>query len=142
MKIKVVRCTFRGYNSAILFYISSQWSQLETGRIDWVGHLLETDLEINPGTSSLNLRHIVPDKKLYKARTLTKDRNYRGVFINEHLTKARSELLYEARRRVKSKQLKSAWSSDGTILIKFSNETVARISDKNELPELIQLPDQ
>ena len=83
-------------------------------------------------------------QKLYKARTLTKDRNYRGggVFINEHLTKARSELLYETRRRVQSKQLKSAWSSDGTILIKFSNETVARISDKNELPELIQLPDQ
>ena len=78
-------------------------------------------------------------QKLYKARTLTKDR---GVFIYEHLTKARSELLFEARRRVKSKQLKSAWSSDGTILIKFNNETVARISDKNELPELIQLPDQ
>lgn len=81
-------------------------------------------------------------QKLYKARTLTKDRNYRGVFINEHLTKARSELLYEARRRVKSKQLKSAWSSDGTVLIKFNNETVARINDKNELPELIQLPNQ
>ena len=72
MKIKVVRCTFRGYNSAILFYISSQWSQLETGRIDWVGHLLETDLEINPGTSSLNLRHIVPDKNFIRQEHLPK----------------------------------------------------------------------
>ena len=38
--------------------------------------------------------------------TLTKDRGHKGVFINEDLTKARSTLLYEARRRGKSGQLK------------------------------------
>ena len=57
----------------------------------------------------------------YKARILTKSRGYRGVYINEHLTKARGNLLYEARRRVKSKQLKSAWSSDGVVMVKLND---------------------
>ena len=51
----------------------------------------------------------------YKARVLTKSKGYRGVFINEHLTRSRGSVLYEARRRVKSRQLKSAWSMDGAI---------------------------
>ena len=58
----------------------------------------------------------------YRARTSMQDRGYKGVFINEDLTKSRSKLLYEARLRVKSGQLKSAWSSDGTILIKSTND--------------------
>ena len=56
-------------------------------------------------------------QKVYKARARTKQRGYKGIFINEDLTKNRSLLLYEARRRFKSKQLQGAWSSDGTILI-------------------------
>lgn len=77
--------------------------------------------------------------KFYKARVLTKDRGFRGVFVNEHLTKPRSKILYEARRRVKSKQLKSAWSSDGTILIKHFDDSVQKITSENVLPSYVPL---
>ena len=76
--------------------------------------------------------------KFYKARTLTKDRGHKGVFINEDLTKTRSKLLYEARRRVKSGQLKSAWSADGTILTRTSDreghDRISRITSESDLP--------
>ena len=79
----------------------------------------------------------------YRARTLTKDNGYKGVFINEDLTKSRSKLLYEARRRVKSGQLKSAWSSDGSILIKTNiddEEVVSKVNSVSDLPDYIAPP--
>lgn len=86
----------------------------------------------------------------YKARVLTKSRGYKGVFINEHLTKSRGKLLYEARRRVKSKQLKSAWSIDGTVMVKLNDAdpdinfdgTVLRVSSEGDLPAYVPHPDQ
>lgn len=72
-------------------------------------------------------------QKLYKQRTLLKDRGYMGVFLNEDLTKLRMDLLYKARVRVKSKFLKGAWSSDGTILVKDNADVVHRISCEADL---------
>lgn len=67
----------------------------------------------------------------YKKRTLLKDKGYKGTFINEDLTKYRSELLYEARKLVKSNNILSAWSSDGMILIK------ARKDKKNSVHKIL-----
>ena len=81
--------------------------------------------------------------KLYKARTLTKDKGYKGVFVNEDLTRSRSKLLYEARTRVKSGQLKSAWSSDGTVLIKTNindEDVVSKVNSLLDLPNYIAPP--
>ena len=86
--------------------------------------------------------------KFYKARVLTKSKGYRGVFINEHLTRSRGALLYEARRRVKSRQLKSAWSMDGAIMVKLNDAnpdinfdgTVKRITSESDLPPYVPLP--
>ena len=36
--------------------------------------------------------------KFYKARVLTKSRGHRGVFVNEHFTKPRGKLMYQARQ--------------------------------------------
>lgn len=88
--------------------------------------------------------------KFYKARVLTKTKGYKGVYINEHLTKSRSKLLYEARRRVKSKQFKSAWSTDGTVMVKLYDAdpeanfdgTLLRISSESELQEYVPLPNR
>ena len=55
---------------------------------------------------------------VYGARTKTKDCGYTGIFINEDLTKSRNKLLLKARKMVKSKVLKSSWSSDGTVLVR------------------------
>ena len=78
-------------------------------------------------------------QKVYKARALTKQRGYKGIFINEDLTKNRSQPLYEARRRFKSKQLQGAWSSDGTILIKHFDNTVVKITSVSQLPVFVPL---
>lgn len=79
--------------------------------------------------------------KFYKARVLTKTRGYRGVFINEHLTRSRGKLLYQARRLVKSRQLKSAWTSDGVVLVKHLDDTVRRITRETELPTYVPSDD-
>ena len=47
-------------------------------------------------------------QKLYKCITTLKDRGHKGVYINEDLTKHRSDLLDKARQRVNSHSIKNA----------------------------------
>lgn len=72
-------------------------------------------------------------RKVYGARTKTKDKGYRGVYINEDLTKPRSRLLLKARKMVKLGQLAGAWSSDGTILVRDPRDTKHRIASDSDL---------
>ena len=72
-------------------------------------------------------------RRVYGARTKTKDKGYRGVYINEDLTKPRSKLLLKARKMVKLGQLASAWSSDGTILVRDLRDTKHRIASDSDL---------
>ena len=72
-------------------------------------------------------------RRVYGARTKTKDKGYRGVYINEDLTKPRSKLLLKARKMVKLGQLTSAWSSDGTILVRDLRDTKHRIVSDSDL---------
>ena len=44
-----------------------------------------------------------------------------AVFINEHLTKDRATLFYQARDLMKKKKIQGAWSHNGSIFIKLSN---------------------
>ena len=69
----------------------------------------------------------------YQQRTLMKERGHEGTFINEDITKKRSEYLYEARKLFKSNKLKGCWSSDGTILVKDNDDKVHRITSLNDL---------
>ena len=62
-----------------------------------------------------------------------KDRGHKGAFINEDITKLRSEYLYEARKLLKSSKLKGAWLSDGTILVKDNGDKAHRINSLNDL---------
>jgi len=72
---------------------------------------------------------------VYKARTKLKNVGYKGTFINEDLTRHRSFLLYKARKltKTKPKRLDSAWSSDGTVLVKDNSNTVHRIQSETDL---------
>ena len=70
---------------------------------------------------------------LYRKRTSLKDTGYRGVFVNEDLTKVRSYLLYEARKLFKSKSVLSVWSSDGNIYVRDKHEVVHRIAVLSDL---------
>ena len=72
-------------------------------------------------------------QSFYKRRTLLKQRDHQGVFVNEDLTKFRSGLLFNARSLTKIELLKGAWSSDGNILVKDMNDKVHRINDISDL---------
>ena len=72
-------------------------------------------------------------QKFFKRRTALKDTGYRGVFVNEDLTRQRSSLLYEARKLFKSSLVKGAWSSDGTILVRDQSDRIHRINSLSDL---------
>ena len=72
-------------------------------------------------------------QKLYKMRTSLKDNGYAGVFLNEDLTRKRSNVLFEARKVVKADCAKGAWSADGKILIKDFTDKVHRLTSVDDL---------
>ena len=80
-------------------------------------------------------------RKVYGERTKAKVRGYAGVFMNEDLTKSRKELLMKARRMVKNNLMKSAWSSDGAILVRDLSDTKHRILSESDLAVFGPVPD-
>ena len=79
-------------------------------------------------------------RKVYGAQTKTKGCGYMGVFINEDLTKPRNKILLKARKMVKSKNLSSAWSSDGTILVRDKEDVKHKIMCENDLAAFGPVP--
>lgn len=79
-------------------------------------------------------------RKVYGVRTQTKVKGFMGVYINEDLTKPRSQLLRKARNMVKNRNLVSAWSSDGTILVRDQKDTIHRIQCENDLVQFGPVP--
>ena len=69
-----------------------------------------------------------------------KERGNEGTFINEDITRKRSEYLFEARKLFKSKKLKGCWSSDGTVLVKDDGDKVHRIMSLNDLVKFGYVP--
>ncbi|KAL1448500.1 hypothetical protein WDU94_005605 [Cyamophila willieti] len=56
------------------------------------------------------------------------------IYINDHLTKTRSNIMFEARSLVRKKTVKSAWTVEGTIFIKRDDMSPpVRISSMNDL---------
>ena len=59
------------------------------------------------------------------------------MFITEHLTRAASNIFFEARKLVKARKLTTAWTHKGLVNVKFSQElqekptTVRCIDDLN-----------
>lgn len=66
-------------------------------------------------------------------RDLKKTEKYKSVFINEDLTRHRANLLRVARSHVKSNALKSAWSYDGRIYIRYPDDSRRLIHSMDDL---------
>ena len=62
---------------------------------------------------------------------------YDNVYINEDLTKQRSELLFKARKLQKDKDshVSQAWSWDGRIFVKDVDDECQLISDERDLEQ-------
>lgn len=79
-------------------------------------------------------------QKLYKRRSSLRTSSYSGTYVNEDLTKRRSQLLYKARQLVTDKLLNGTWTSDGNILIKDLNDRIRRINTDNDLQTYTMTP--
>ena len=58
---------------------------------------------------------------------------FNGVYINEDLTRFRSGILFNARKLAKERRIYSAWSSNGTILLKDNTGNVHKIAKTMDL---------
>ena len=80
-------------------------------------------------------------RALYSKRMNLRHTNAgRNVFINEDLTAKRSELLFNARKYVKDKLIRSAYSSDGRIYVKDQNDLRRQITVQADLRAFSTLP--
>ena len=70
----------------------------------------------------------------------TKSKGLKGVFINEDLTRVRSRILSKAWIMVKNKHISSAWTSDGTILVRDKEDNIHRIQTETDLSNYGPVP--
>jgi exosome complex exonuclease DIS3/RRP44 len=59
--------------------------------------------------------------------------DYKGVFINEDLTRTRAHLLWLARKKKYEKSITDCWSFNGRVLIKDLQNKVKLIKTPNDL---------
>ena len=64
---------------------------------------------------------------VYGARKLLKNSN-EPIFISEHLSKAASDLFYDARKMLKEKKIHGTWTQNGQVHVKFSSDPNVRAS--------------
>jgi hypothetical protein len=59
------------------------------------------------------------------------------IFINEALTRQRSEIYNEARKLVREDSINSAWTYDGKIIVKLKNDRKITITSDEEFKQLL-----
>lgn len=70
----------------------------------------------------------------FKGKTeLKSNPTYKGVSINDDLTRPRAELLRNARSLVRNNKLNSAWSYDGRIYVRCTNGSRRLITTQDDL---------
>lgn len=68
-----------------------------------------------------------------KRHLYTEDDDLPKLFLNEDLTRRRSELLWEARKLKKDGRIQDAWSANGTLLLKDNRNAVVTFKSLKEL---------
>ena len=77
-------------------------------------------------------------RSVYDKRKLLKDS---GLFLNEHLTRTRSKLLFDARQYKHDGTVSNAWSYDGRIMVKTKGGRFITINSIKHLDYCLSLPD-
>ena len=78
--------------------------------------------------------------KVFRAKKALKESNQSSddkVFINEDLTKFRSNLLYLARNMKRDKLIQDCWSWDGTVLVKNKSARIIPIHSAADLERAV-----
>lgn len=73
-------------------------------------------------------------QQLYAIRKdLRKSEYLKGIFLNEDMTARRSKLLYSARKLVRARKLKAAYTGDGKIFLRDNDDNKHHITSENDL---------
>ena len=73
-----------------------------------------------------------------KLKSHLKSSGYKDVYINEDLTKSRSQVFFQARKLQKDGHVKSTWTSDGVILIKANDDRITRFETLKDFNDFKQ----
>ena len=74
-----------------------------------------------------------PDKDAVMKKRRDLSTKMPNIFINEDLTRKRSKIMYEARRKKREGNIKGVWSADGRICIQDNEKIVHYITTLREL---------
>ncbi|XP_052224264.1 uncharacterized protein LOC127839914 [Dreissena polymorpha] len=75
--------------------------------------------------------------QLYNVRTSAKKTDpYKKVYVNEALTRYRSEIFYDARKLASDKLVEGAWTHDGQVLVRDFKRVIHRIDKPEQITEL------
>ena len=78
-------------------------------------------------------------RRVIEQKSRLKSMNNR-IFINEQLTKKRSTLYYEARKLVKARKVKQAWTYDGLVLVRNNDDKVQPIKNLIDIASFTNTP--
>ena len=73
--------------------------------------------------------------KFYKRKSKLRQSNYKSCYINEDLTRSRSDIFRQCRLLMKNKQVNGAWTSDGVILVKDIHNRIHRIESDRQFTD-------
>ena len=70
---------------------------------------------------------------VYRAKARLKGNHLHDIFVNEDLTKVRSQLLFTARQMKKTKKIADCWTFDGRIFLKTNSNIVKSVTNEEDL---------
>ena len=92
-----------------------------------------------PKATETNKMHIVKFHNIWKKRQIYRNRMQltSRIFINEDLTKEKSQIFYQSRNLKKQKAIKTTWTQDGTVYIRTNTDEKIMINNVKELNDAI-----
>jgi len=102
-----------------------------------VAHRLPSKNKSQPPVVIVRFTNRKARDDVYNARRKLRSVASSRIFINEDLAKTTAELFQQARKLVRSKQLHSTWTRNGSLFIKSSEDSrPQKIKNSGELPVL------
>lgn len=83
--------------------------------------------------TSYRMRNMV-----FRSKSRLKADRTKKIFINEDLTKFRSELFFKTRQLKKKQQIADCWTFDGRVLLKNSRGVVTAINSQDDLEQAVR----
>ncbi|KAK6168786.1 hypothetical protein SNE40_019967 [Patella caerulea] len=128
-------CRFRGYYTKRSFIKQAKNLKDIRSKVEILSSLSsegdQTEVKSNePGSSQ-------PTASTPRTHQKIPDIFQHNIFINEDLTKVRSNLAFQARQLQKEKKIQSTWTSDGIIFVKKRDDRVVLIRTQKQLNQII-----